>query len=187
MAYTGKCMLTGDKFQIFHKYVEDIMGRSIMTHEIGLLANEIKEKSKADFIALCADESSLENSNRWIPCGERLPGESITVIGITEFDDIYKVELYDDCGEKKWYADGDFDIPIVAWMPLPPPYKAESENKGMYIACKKCKYNHNGECDFYYMGSGNEIDMPCYREKELIKKAADNFLQAFVGAESEEA
>ncbi len=53
-------MLTGDKFQIFHKYVEDIMGRPIMTHEIGLLANEIKEKSKADFIALCADESSRE-------------------------------------------------------------------------------------------------------------------------------
>ena len=61
----------------------------------------------------------------------------------------------------------------------------EREDKGMYIACKKCKYNHNGECNFYYMGSGNEIDMPCYREKELIKKAADNFLQAFVGAESE--
>jgi hypothetical protein len=65
-------------------------------------------------------------------------------------------------------------------------FEEESEGKGMYIACKKCKYNHNGECDFYYMGSGNEIDMPCYREKELIKKAADNFLQAFVKAESEE-
>ena len=56
MAHTGKCMLTGDKFQIFHKYVEDIMGRPIMTHEIGLLADTIKEKSRADFIALCADK-----------------------------------------------------------------------------------------------------------------------------------
>ena len=45
----------------------------------------------------------------------------------------------------------------------------------MYIACKKCKYNYDGGCDFYDMGSGNEIDMPCYREKELIKEAADNF------------
>lgn len=53
MAYTGKCMLTGDKFQIFHKYVEDIMGRPIWTHEMGLLADEIKEKSEADFMALC--------------------------------------------------------------------------------------------------------------------------------------
>ena len=59
----------------------------------------------------------------------------------------------------------------------------KGEDKGMYIACKKCKYNYDGECNFDDMGSGNEIDMPCYREKELIKKAADNFLQAFVGAE----
>ena len=53
MAYTGVCMLTGDKFEIFHKYVEDIMGRPVMTHEIGILANVIKEKSKEDFITLC--------------------------------------------------------------------------------------------------------------------------------------
>lgn len=41
----------------------------------------------------------------------------------------------------------------------------------MYITCKKCKYYHDGECDFYDMGSGNEINMPCYEEKELIKEA----------------
>ena len=56
----------------------------------------------------------------------------------------------------------------------------------MYIACKKCKYKCDGDCGFYEMGNGNEIDMPCYREKEMIKEAADNFLHAFVGAESEE-
>ena len=64
MAHTGICMLAGDKFQIFHKYVEDIMGRPILTHEIGWLADTIKEKSKADFLALCADESSSENPNK---------------------------------------------------------------------------------------------------------------------------
>lgn len=62
MAHTGICMLTGDKFQIFHKYVEDIMGRPIWTHEMGIesIADEIKAKSKDDFIALCVDESSTE-------------------------------------------------------------------------------------------------------------------------------
>ena len=60
MAHTGICMLTGDKFQIFHKYVEDIMNRPIMTHELGWLEDEIKEKSKADFMALCANESNSE-------------------------------------------------------------------------------------------------------------------------------
>lgn len=59
MAHTGICMLAGDKFQIFHKYVEDIMGRPVYTHELANKAveDEIKEKAKDDFIALCANES----------------------------------------------------------------------------------------------------------------------------------
>ena len=65
MAHTGICMLTGDKFRIFHKYVEDILDRPIMTHEFAPLADEIKEKSKADFIALCADESP-NKTGHWI-------------------------------------------------------------------------------------------------------------------------
>ena len=65
MAHTGVCMLTGDKFQIFHKYIEDIMGRPVFIHELGYRAieKEIKEKTKDDFMALCADESSTENPN----------------------------------------------------------------------------------------------------------------------------
>lgn len=60
MAYTGKCMLKGNKFSIFHKYVEEIMGRPIFSHEIGFLAKEIKEKSKADFIALCEEDGGKQ-------------------------------------------------------------------------------------------------------------------------------
>ena len=60
MAYTGICMLTNDKFYIFHEYVEDIIGRPVMTHELLFLGDAIKEKSKNDFIALCMDENKLE-------------------------------------------------------------------------------------------------------------------------------
>ena len=65
MAYTGICMLAGDKFQIFHEYVEEIMGRPIWIHEMGIgsIADEIKEKSRADFIALCTDKNSSEKPN----------------------------------------------------------------------------------------------------------------------------
>lgn len=57
MAHTGICMLTGDKWNIFHKYIEEIMGRPVYTHEMGMdaIANEIKEKSKTDFIKLCEE------------------------------------------------------------------------------------------------------------------------------------
>lgn len=56
MAYTGYAMLTGDKYSIFHNYVEEIMGRPIYTHEMAYkeVSDEIREKAKADFIKLCA-------------------------------------------------------------------------------------------------------------------------------------
>jgi len=118
MAHTGICMLTGDKFQIFHKYVEDIMGRPIMTHEIGLLANTIKEKAKADFIALCADESCPENPNKWIPVSERLPEEYGLYL-------VYAEEQPFVCP----FKDGEFFIDeVLAWMPLPEPYEPQERS-----------------------------------------------------------
>ena len=50
-AFTG--VLCGP-FDALHEYVEEIMGRPVFTHEMGYktIADEIKEKSKPDFIAL---------------------------------------------------------------------------------------------------------------------------------------
>lgn len=66
MAYTGVVMLKGDKIQIFYKYVEKIMGRPILTHEMAQLATEIKEKSKKDFMTLCK-----ESTNEWTLYNEK--------------------------------------------------------------------------------------------------------------------
>ena len=57
MAYTGVVMLKGEKFQVFHKYVEDLLGRPVFTHELAdeKISAEIKEKSKADFLKLCRE------------------------------------------------------------------------------------------------------------------------------------
>lgn len=58
MAHTGICMLTGEKFSIYHKYIEELMGRPVFTHELANAetVNQIKEKSKEDFLKLCKDE-----------------------------------------------------------------------------------------------------------------------------------
>ena len=56
MAYTGVCTLKGDKFNIFHQYIEELMGRPVYTHEMGFLEYEIKEKAKEDFVKLCEAE-----------------------------------------------------------------------------------------------------------------------------------
>ena len=50
-AYTGINMLEGEKFDEFYKYLNELYGRPIYTHEISFL--DIREKAKEDFIALC--------------------------------------------------------------------------------------------------------------------------------------
>lgn len=51
-AYTGYLM---GSFSEMHKYIEEIIGRPVWTHELAnkFIADEIREKSKNDFIELC--------------------------------------------------------------------------------------------------------------------------------------
>lgn len=50
-AYTG--VLAGN-FSDMHEYIERIMKRPVFTHEMGneVIANQIKEAAKADFLAI---------------------------------------------------------------------------------------------------------------------------------------
>ena len=138
MAYTGVTMLKDDKLQIFYKYVEEIMGRPIWTHEMAQLADEIKEKSKADFMSLCADEGSSENPYKWIPVSERLPGFGQTVLVTSDGDLYFEENGFGWCGqattiayltEEGWeMSDINYDCEmnkITAWQPLPEPYRTE--------------------------------------------------------------
>jgi len=75
MAFTGVCMLTADKFNIFHEYVEHIMHRPVYIHEMGdpAIERQIKEKAEVDFMALCLGTDpkighwtrNVDNSRRW--------------------------------------------------------------------------------------------------------------------------
>lgn len=59
MAYTGTCMLIEDKFNIFHEYVEKLMGRPVYTHELGFLADEIKERAEIEKLQKMCDKNDL--------------------------------------------------------------------------------------------------------------------------------
>lgn len=48
-AYTG--VFIGDVDELY-KYVSEIMGRTVFTHEFGRMADEIKGKAEKDFLAL---------------------------------------------------------------------------------------------------------------------------------------
>jgi hypothetical protein len=54
-AYTGVCMLTGDRQRYVYEYVSELLGRPVYTHELGILAEKIKELAKPDFIKLCKE------------------------------------------------------------------------------------------------------------------------------------
>lgn len=55
MAYTGTVMLTGDSIREYYKYISEIMGRPIYTHELAdrNIQKQLKEASREDFIGLC--------------------------------------------------------------------------------------------------------------------------------------
>lgn len=60
-----------------------------------------------------------ESTNKWIPVSERLPEED-TKIYLACCDDGYVASIMYSGG--KWLI---ADANIIAWMPLPEPYKAD--------------------------------------------------------------
>lgn len=66
---------------------------------------------------------------RWIPCSEKMPDINIHVLA--QFVMGGMAECY--YAHNWWHIVGGFRISgdeVIAWMPLPPSYQGESENKG---------------------------------------------------------
>lgn len=70
--------------------------------------------------------NKYEKDNRWIPCSERLPEESLnSVIG---WDEYRKRCVFIQHVQGKFQNMGtDDSFDITAWRPLPEPYKEEEE------------------------------------------------------------
>lgn len=90
MAYTGIAMLVGDKFDIFHQYIEEKMGRPIWTHELASkeVWAEIKEATREDFNRLCREIPSEAIPVEWLRMWFTKKGSliGITLIGEIESD-----------------------------------------------------------------------------------------------------
>ncbi len=54
-AYTGYCMTTGNERNELYKYIADVMGRPIFSHELAdeEIISELHDRVKPDFISLC--------------------------------------------------------------------------------------------------------------------------------------
>ena len=72
-------------------------------------------------VSIIEELPSAQPEPHWIPCGERLPEERGFYLTTTKDKAVY-------CD---YWNEDNFDRTemVIAWMPLPEPYKTESEDK----------------------------------------------------------
>ena len=145
-AYTGINMLEGERFNEFYKYLEELYGRPVYTHEILFL--DVKEKSEDDFLKLCREKTTI-SPQKWILCSERMPEEHDSI-----FSKFYGTEKWRDAMFRKTSKtviitvehrdgtrqtapchtiDGEWNQSmkgmgkVIAWTPLPEPMGCDSD------------------------------------------------------------
>lgn len=92
--------------------------------------------SRADAIRLLVDKYKFTTSEateilselpsaeaRWIPCSERLPEENEVVLTQANFKDDIKMAVSSRVDYNYWTGWGTREVNVIAWMPLPKPYK----------------------------------------------------------------
>ena len=127
-AYTG--ILIGE-FGEMHKYIEEIMGRPVWTHEMPYLWDEIKARSKDDFLSIkITDESTLA---KWYKPDEKLPEKSGSYICVLrdfdgfvyQCDDVLYLKDHPEAKDgwyEQWipeYGHIALDDEILCWLQLP--------------------------------------------------------------------
>lgn len=117
--------------------MSDLISRQDVLDYIDTMPSELTEDGRrmvrrsmlTDYIA-----DTLPSALCWIPCSERLPEKETFVlcyIRCESFD--YMKVLWRDDYSGDW-ADGDnFHHKVIAWMPLPEPYRMEAENDNLCL------------------------------------------------------
>lgn len=76
---------------------------------------------------------ALEQQPRWIPVSERLPEDEQEILFSTKTGRVHSGKYHDDDSANQWYSHRDkcraWNNVVNAWMPLPEPYKTESEEE----------------------------------------------------------
>jgi len=115
------------------KYCEDCVSRKAVLDTLNKMDSVLDEdrtvETYKELLTACYNDLpsvTPEHKKEWIPCSERLPKEEgLYLVSVkNEHDRRYSKTCWFH-GDDNWFARQD----VVAWMPLPEPYKAESEEK----------------------------------------------------------
>lgn len=70
---------------------------------------------------------------QWIPCSERLPKDCEIVLASFKTGVVQMCKYFDSGRDDSWWSYKDdcfaWDNTVVAWMPMPTPYKGEGDEK----------------------------------------------------------
>jgi len=93
--------------------------------DIGLTPEQLLEIDKM-YLEKCREVAELGKQQRWIPCSERLPDSDIGgVLIYTKDGGIAEGQYYPTIESWKQFRWSVEDAKVIAWMPLPEPYKPE--------------------------------------------------------------
>lgn len=128
-------------------YTKDRYDALVMAIEALERSEKFQRKAEVVISQLRTDRDRLEEAHRWIPVSERLPekeGDYLTTVNgivsthhaIRAFtNNLYKVDKYDFCAKKRpgfYFLDHEYgyieETDVIAWMPLPEMYNAESKS-----------------------------------------------------------
>lgn len=69
--------------------------------------------------------------NQWIPVSERLPKDKQEILFSTKTGRVHSGRYHDDNSVNQWYSHKDraraWNNVVIAWMPLPEPWKGEEQ------------------------------------------------------------
>ena len=116
-------MTNGEKLQeTFKVYVGEVGEGMTRFYIAGIMYLTNTEWWNAEY------KEPIEQEPRWISVSERLPEKNVEVLATTEWGAVTIAEMY---SANDWFihegtTNAETDE-IAAWMPLPKPYKAETE------------------------------------------------------------
>ena len=78
----------------------------------------------------------------WIPVSDALPKENEYCL-CCDKDGYMAIGLISECSKDWCFDDEKFDTDVIAWMPLPESYKAESEDEQTEKSCNNCAMQYS--------------------------------------------